>query len=93
MKLILVNYWGYGDGEGAACGTNYFPFEYSSKEDFVLMVLEQNLKKAEENPSHTILVKMFTDELYLTGYDIIEIENNVYTLDEWFERNKKVVAL
>ncbi len=79
MKLVFEHYkseeWVY------SC-TNTIPFEYESKEKFIFDVLEKS-KNVEGQYEHIIL---FNDHI---DVDTIEqIEHNVYTLEEWFEKLK-----
>jgi len=77
MRLIFEHFWG-----GEPCsGTDMIPFEYSSKEDFVLMVLDKFDSKYWKNNTFCELFGA-----YLYKDDIDNLEYNIYTLDEWFER-------
>ena len=67
------------------------PFEYSSKDDFILYVLEL-IEKAEKNKRKT----HFNEYISLFGFDIevshlYSIENLVFTLEEWFENEKEKI--
>ncbi len=92
-KFILYYSWG-NEGESGIC---VYPFEYSSKDDFCLLVLDMIEKHKQE------CIKAYgkkNGELwYKNGYITVlgqdisveyveDIERCVYTLDEWFEANK-----
>jgi hypothetical protein len=79
MKLIFEHHW----GDEPCSGTDIIPFEYSSKEDFVLMILDKFNSKFWKDNS---FCELFGSYLYKD--DIENLEYNVYTLDEWFERKK-----
>ena len=92
MKLIFNYHW---DDPYVASGTETILFEYSSIEDFQLMVLE----KIEEHRKEC--VEKYKNKYgyrydYLTILDrSIRIEdledtilNSVFELDTWFEQNK-----
>jgi hypothetical protein len=97
MKLILLHDFTDGCTYGV---TAAIPFEYSSIVDFQYMVLE----KIEEHKNKCIREYGTKNgmEWYTNGeIDILDmslsvgtlenrIENSVYTLEDWFERNKVV---
>lgn len=95
MKKFILKYE-YGDGCTFSCST-VIPFEYSCKEDFQFMVLEEIDKHKKE------CIKQYGhaggQEYYRNGYiKILNGEYNVgsledwidhiYELDEWFELEK-----
>lgn len=91
-KLIFEYYW----GDGYTCsGTETIPFEWSSVEDFQLMVLGEI-----EEYRKLYFTKYNTDKYYRNGSILIigrdfnvgnledSIENYVYELNDWFETKK-----
>jgi hypothetical protein len=88
-KLILTYSW----GSEPCGGTDYLPFEYESKDKFVFDILEKYKNHPWEfygdgrSDFETSSVELF-DNVYLTKYDIENIEHSVSTLDEWFGRQK-----
>jgi len=81
VKLIYKYSWG---GEGCA-GTEIFPFEYKGKDEFVYDINKRYDKKYFKQDD---LVKMFGE--YLNEKDIREIKNNIFTLEEWFVKEKMI---
>jgi len=88
-KLVLVYHWG-----GEPCGgTDYIPFEYESKDKFVFDILEKykDHKWIYYNGSRSEFdsdaVKIISEVFYTKG-DFEYLENNVLTLEEWFNQNK-----
>jgi len=74
-KLIYKYSWG-----GEPCsGTAIIPFQYKSKDDFVYDVLKRFDKKYFKKNSFATL---FGE--YLTKEVVDNIENDIYTLEEWF---------
>ena len=81
VKLIYRYEWG-----GEPCsGTEIIPFEYKGKDEFVYDVLKRFDKKYFKKENY---VNMFGQ--YLNENDINEIENNIFTLEEWFNKVKKI---
>lgn len=95
-KLVFKNYctdectYGY---------DNYYPFEYSSKDDFIFFVLEEIDKCKERNIKEygkkdgsiyylNNYITIFDDITIKVDSLIDYIKQNIYTLDEWFELNK-----
>jgi hypothetical protein len=81
VKLIYKYSWG---GEGCA-GTEIYPFEYKGKDEFVYDINKRFNKKYFKQDD---LVKMFNQ--YLNEKDIREIKNNIFTLEEWFVKEKMI---
>jgi hypothetical protein len=81
IKLIYKYSWG---GEGCA-GTEICPFEYKGKDEFVYDINKRYDKKYFKQDD---LVKMFGQ--YLNEKDIREIKNNIFTLEEWFVKEKMI---
>ncbi len=96
MKLVFE--YESSDGCTYSC-TNTIPFEYSSKDDFILMVLDKlDIHKKEcilqhgkkdgnewyRNGEVEILPKYFLN----VGNIEDNIEYNVFTLEEWFDKKK-----
>ena len=91
-KLILTHYWG-----GEPCGgTTYVPFEYESKDKFVFDILEKYKNHKWDyygnarSDYETSMVIIF-DGVYYSKGELDTIENDVLTLDEWFNRNKEEI--
>jgi hypothetical protein len=84
MKLIWNMF--FTDGCTYTC-TDTVPFEYSSKDDFILYVWGLIDEAKKKNPNYpSINVLGYED---LSGETIANVENDIFTLDEWFEQNKK----
>lgn len=81
VKLIYRYSWG---GEGCA-GTEIYPFEYKGKDEFIYDIIKRFDKKYFKNENY---VAMFGQ--YLNENDINEMENNIFTLEEWFNKEKRV---
>jgi hypothetical protein len=80
VKLIYRYSWG-----GESCsGTTIIPFEYGGKDEFVYDVLKRFDKKFFKEHNH---VELFGE--LLGKQDISNIKHNVFTLEEWFGKNKK----
>jgi hypothetical protein len=93
MKLILCHT--IGDGYTYSSDV-VIPFEYESKEKFVFDVLEYF--KDKDWKEHKTIGETFFEQVEFMGYsfdkyDIQGIEYNVFTLEEWFEKNKIQVSL
>lgn len=93
MKLVLEYSW----GDIGCSGISYIAFEYESKDKFVFDVLEKYkdhewVDHGEWGWSKVALLDVsgdvISEDVYLDKYDIEGIERNVYTLEEWFDRNK-----
>ena len=59
--------------------------EYKGKDEFVYDVLKRFDKKFFKEHNH---VELFGE--WLNKQDISDIEHNVFTLEEWFSRDKQV---
>lgn len=78
-------------------GTGYVPFEYESKDKFVFDVLEKYKKHKweyygngrSEHDTSTVLIFCGYHDVRLTKYELEHIEDNVFTLEEWFKDNKQ----
>jgi len=82
MKLV----WEFVESDECTYSqTITIPFEYESKDKFVFDVLEASDKFDWENKRHFPLLS----ESYNTKKEIEQIENNVFTLEEWFEKGKE----
>ena len=83
MKLVLVHSW----GDESCCGTFHQPFNYESKEKFVFDILEKykDYDWIEFGDGHEVEV---LGDITMTKTELEDIESNMYTLDEWFEREK-----
>ena len=81
VKLIYRYNWG-----GEPCsGTAIIPFEYKGKDEFVYDVLKRFNKKFFKENGHA---EKFGE--CLTEQDINDIEHNIFTLEEWFSKNKQL---
>jgi len=75
--------------------TDFIPFEFSSKDDFIYFILEK-IKEVKAKKEKYPYIKLFgydialfvNDATYLTEEDV---ERNVHTLEEWFANNKKEI--
>lgn len=91
-RLILRYDW----GSEPCGGTIYIPFEYKSKIHFIYDMLEKYKNHPWEyygnsrNVWKTSNVEIFND-VYFTKGAIDDIENRVFTLDEWFIKNKESI--
>lgn len=91
MKLIYEHYFTDGYTYG---NTVVFPFEYSSKDDFVLEILNRidNAKDLNRTPQHSPIVYFLGLEISLNDdFRAEDVEKNVYTLEEWFDQDKRDV--
>ena len=82
-RFIFEYHW---DIPHEACGIDVTPFEYESIIKFQCDVLDKIKKaKAEDKP-----VKFIGCMVYPYDFDDLErqLETNVYSLDEWFNKNK-----
>jgi hypothetical protein len=81
VKLIYRYSWG-----GEPCsGTEIIPFEYKGKDEFIYDVLKRFDKKHFKKNNY---VDLFGQ--YLNENDIKDIEHNVFTLEEWFIKEKMI---
>lgn len=82
QKLVFVHSW----GDEGCCGTSTIPFEYESKEQFCFDVWEKV----------KLLGKISKDSYYvidvlgcsLTPSNVEYLEDDIYTLEEWFNKEK-----
>ena len=80
VKLIYRYSWG-----GEPCsGTSIIPFEYKGKDEFVYDVLKRFDKKFFKEHGHA---ELFGE--WLTKEVVDNIENDIFTLEEWFIRDKQ----
>jgi hypothetical protein len=81
VKLIYRYDWG-----GEPCsGTEYIPFEYKGKDEFIYDVLKRFDKKFFKKHNYAEILGQ-----YLNEGDINDIEHNVFTLEEWFNKRKEI---
>ena len=81
VKLIYRYNWG-----GEPCsGTAIIPFEYEGKDECVYDILKRFNKKFFKEHGHA---EIFGE--WLTEQDINDIEHNIFTLEEWFSKNKQL---
>jgi hypothetical protein len=81
VKLIYRYEWG-NDG---CSGTEICPFEYKGKDEFVYDIIKRFDKKYFKKENY---VDMFGQ--YLNENDIKNMKDNVFTLEEWFIKEKKI---
>ena len=94
MKLILESQCT--DGYTYSC-TDYIPFEYESKEKFVFDILEKYKDKewityGDNYYSYPESVELIPG-VYMTKFDIEQIEHYVYTIEEWFDKCKIIINI
>lgn len=65
--------------------TDTIPFEYSSKDDFCLKVLDDIQKGKEKRPDYPMVEVLGVTK---NCEDVEDIEHQVFTIDEWFNKNK-----
>ena len=80
MKLIYNYYY----CNGVDSWTTIVPFEYESKEKFCFDVYEMWKSKSNDSWIYIFGIDIGREETYT-------LENNVFTLEEWFELNKKTL--
>lgn len=81
VKLIYRYEWG-----DESCGrTDIYPFEYKGKDEFVNDIIKRFDKKYFKKENY---VDMFGQ--YLNEDDIKNMKKNVFTLEEWFNKEKRV---
>ena len=80
-KLIFKYEWSI---PWETSGTETFIIECASKIKLQVYVLDK-VKEARKNHSH---ITLFNFEFYNLDDLEYQIEHNVYTLDEWYEKNK-----
>ena len=93
-KLVLIYAW----GDEGCCGTSHIAFEYESKDKFVFDVLEKYkdkewevYNKGKSWQSHEKVEVI--PNVYLEKSEIDSIEHSVFTLNEWFEREKIEITI
>lgn len=80
VKLIYKYSWG-----GEPCsGTEIIPFEYKAKDEFVYDILKRFDKKHFKKHNYVEILGQ-----YLNEDDITNIEHNIFTLEEWFIKEKQ----
>ena len=88
MKLV----WKFTTNNGVDSWNHVTPFEYSSKDDFCLMVLEMLSEKKSIKDNPFLFFTLFNFE-YLSYEDLIDIEKQVFTLEDWFKNNNQTHEL
>jgi len=83
QKLVYKHCW----GDEGCCGTSHIPFLYKSKEDFVFDILERFKDIHWISKWHEEEIKELG--IFIGQYDLENIEHSVYTLEEWFEKEKR----
>lgn len=89
QKLIFIYEFG---SEGCGWYNATIPFEYSSKDDFCYEILER-IEKSKgvlnsiKGNYRSIYLEVFNYDINIT--ELEDIENMVFTLDEWFEKKKE----
>jgi len=88
MKLIFHYY----ETDGYSYGEDYFiPFEYESKEKFAFDILEAIKDIKPKNIHLPPYLDLFGFRIYTCVLE--KIEEDVFTLEEWFEKNKQKIIL
>jgi len=87
-KLVYTHYW----GDESCSGCNHLCFTYASKEEFLFDIFEKckNFKWGviiDRWGSCSNKIELFKD-VWLDYWEYERLEHNVYTLEEWFNRNK-----
>jgi hypothetical protein len=84
VKLVYRHFWG-----GEFCsGTEIVPFEYKGKDEFVYDVLNRFNKKYFKEHECADLFGQFLYE-----HHINDVEHNVFTLEEWFIKEKQITFI
>jgi len=93
QKLVFVHSW----GDEGCCGTSHIAFEYESKDKFCYDALEKLETWKKENKLigrkdnyqeyHWAVINIFND--YFSPCEIENLEYNIFTLEEWFEKEKE----
>lgn len=71
-------------------GRNYdkpICFEYKSKEDFLIDIFNKYDKYYRDRDEHYICFEML-EGIYLGKNQVDNIENSIFTLEEWWEESK-----
>ena len=92
MNLVLVHHW-CNEPESGVC---IIPFEYESKEKFVFDILDKFKNKEWKEYGEGSYKSYEQVEVFLgvgmNKFDIESIEHNIFTLDEWFDKNKSKIT-
>ena len=76
-------------GDEGCSGTAIIPFEYESKEKFLFDIFEKYDKKYwAENPWNCQIL-----DCYIDKYDFENLEGNIHSLEEWFEKSKEIPTI
>jgi len=79
--------WEYYKTDGYTCGTTHaIPFEYTSKEDFCLHVLERIDKLKKENKDAYCMSLLGVTCVNFT--ELEHIEHQIITLEDWIAKEK-----
>jgi hypothetical protein len=81
QKLIFTYYWNI---PWEASGTEVFTIECSSKLKLQIYVLD----KVKEARKETSYINLFNFDFYNLDELERQIEHNLFTLEEWYEKNK-----
>lgn len=81
VKLIYRYDW----GDESCSGRTIIPFEYKGKDEFVYDVLKRFNKKYFKEHDYAEILGQRLDK-----YEINNIEYNIFTLEEWFSKNKQI---
>jgi hypothetical protein len=85
-KMVFVHSYGTCEGD---CGEDIVPFDLTENmgaDDFVLRVLDMVKVAKKQGDSHIKLFNSYVDVSYAEN-----IENYIFTLDQWFEINKRAL--
>jgi hypothetical protein len=89
MERLILTYT-KGDGYTYSCDT-VKAFEYASKDEFVFDVLEK-YKDFDWSTEHSFPKEVeVLPDLFLCQYEVERIEQDVYTLEDWFQKYKEKI--
>jgi hypothetical protein len=84
MERLVLDYTHYSEPE---CWEHNIPFEYESKEKFIFDVIDNPMLL---NSVIECVYEWMLDPYYEYKIELLEnIDQYIFTLDEWFENNKK----
>ena len=84
-KMMIRLIYRYNWSSNGCTGTEIYPFEYKGKDEFVYDINKRFDKKYFKKENY---VNMFGQ--YLNENDIKEMKKNIFTLEEWFNTEKKI---
>jgi len=85
MERLVLDYTHCSEPE---CWEHNIPFEYESKEKFIFDVIKYPMLL---NSVIECVYEWMLDPAYEHKIELLEnIDQYIFTLDEWFEKNKKI---